>query len=178
MVSGFVAKRLRPHEVMVHSEKAGLAARLLSLCEERGITLATAESLTGGMLVARLVDVPGASAVVQGGVCTYSFDAKASLLGLDRADLDDHGAVRESVARDMASGAARVYSADLALATTGVAGPGPDPYGVAEGTAFIACSLGGAVTSRRVKADGGRAAIRAEVVDEALRLGIATLSAQ
>ena len=80
MVSGFVAKRLRPHEVMVHSEKAGLAARLLSLCEERGITLATAESLTGGMLVARLVDVPGASAVVQGGVCTYSFDAKASLL--------------------------------------------------------------------------------------------------
>lgn len=147
-----------------------LAAQVLRECEHRGLTLATAESLTGGLLVARCVDVPGASAVVKGGACTYSFDAKAALLGLDLADLEAHGAVRATVAEQMARGAARVYGADVALATTGVAGPGADGFGVAEGTAYVACDLRGTVTVRELHLTGGRAHIRAQVVDAAIAL--------
>lgn len=152
------------------------AAPLLALLEERGLTVATAESLTGGLVVARLVDVPGASTVVAGGVCTYSFEAKARILGLDRADLEARGAVRESVAVSMARAAQRIYGADVALATTGVAGPGPDPYGVPAGTAFVACAVAGSVHVRELRLTGERACVRAGVVDAALALGIEALT--
>lgn len=139
--------------------------------------MATAESLTGGLLVARLIDVPGASAVVQGGACTYSFESKASVLGLDLDNLRAHGAVRASVAGEMARGAQRVYGANIALATTGVAGPGPDPFGVAEGTAFVACAINSEVTVRELCLTGSREAIRRAVVEQALAMGIASLEA-
>lgn len=157
-------------------EELASARALLAMCEERGMSLATAESLTGGMLVARLVDVPGASRVVQGGVCTYSFEAKASILGLDLADLQARGAVRAEVASSMARAARRVYGADVAFATTGVAGPGDDDYGNPEGLAYIAVSTPSRDLVREVRLTGSRPAIRAGVVDEAIALGIEALT--
>ncbi|MCT2150883.1 CinA family protein [Dermabacter vaginalis] len=154
------------------------AHALLAACEERGLSLATAESLTGGMLVARLVDVPGASRVVQGGACTYSFEAKASLLGLDLTDLREGGAVRGEVARAMARGARRVYGADLTIATTGVAGPGSDEYGNPEGLAFVAVSGPAREIVREVRLRGTRAEIRAGVVDFAIALAIEALTSE
>lgn len=154
------------------------ARALLAACEERGLSLATAESLTGGMLVARLVDVSGASRVVQGGACTYSFEAKASLLGLDLSDLQREGAVREEVARLMVRGARRVYGADVAIATTGVAGPGSDEYGNPEGLAFVAVSALDREIVREVHLTGTRAEIRAGVVDFAIALANETLTSE
>lgn len=154
------------------------ARALLAACEERGLSLATAESLTGGMLVARLVDVPGASRVLQGGACTYSFEAKASLLGLDLSDLQREGAVREEVARLMVRGARRVYGADVAIATTGVAGPGSDEYGNPEGLAFVAVSAPDHEIVREVHLTGTRAEIRAGVVDFAIALANETLTSE
>ena len=91
----------------------------------RGLTVATAESLTGGGLVARLVDVPGASHVVRGGACTYAVDTKCSVLGVSSDRLALTGPVDEQVARQMAEGTRRLFGASMGLSTTGVAGPGP-----------------------------------------------------
>ena len=103
------------------------AARcLLSAAQERGLTLAVAESLTGGGVVSALVGVPGASAVVVGGVVAYATRIKSQLLGVDRGRLERTGPVDGEVAEQMARGVARLMGADLGLATTGVAGPGGD----------------------------------------------------
>ena len=98
---------------------------LIGQMTRRGLTVATAESLTGGGLVARMVDVPGASHVVRGGACTYAVDTKASVLGVSRARLDQTGPVDEQVARQMAEGARVLFGAAIGLSTTGVAGPAP-----------------------------------------------------
>lgn len=109
-----------------------LAASLLAGCERAGLAIATAESLTGGLLADAFVRIPGASRVFLGSAVTYDIAAKASLLGVDRGLLDREGAVHPEVARQMAVGAARLYTQPgrrgrvLGLSTTGVAGPGPD----------------------------------------------------
>jgi nicotinamide-nucleotide amidase len=103
-------------------EAAALAVRLLT---ERGETVAVAESLTGGIVVAALVGVPGASQVVRGGVVAYMTDLKATLLGVDTELLERVGAVDPDVARAMARGVGVRLGADHGLATTGVAGPDP-----------------------------------------------------
>ena len=100
---------------------------LIGQMTRRGLTVATAESLTGGGLVARMVDVPGASHVVRGGACTYAVDTKASVLGVSRARLDQTGPVDEQVARQMAEGARVLFGAAIGLSTTGVAGARPAP---------------------------------------------------
>ena len=100
-------------------------ADLIADLTQRGLTIATAESLTGGGLVARLVDVPGASHVVRGGACTYAVDTKASVLGVSESQLAATGPVNEQVARQMARGARELFRADIGVSTTGVAGPGP-----------------------------------------------------
>lgn len=102
-----------------------VAARLLAVMEGRGWTLAVAESLTGGAVCARLVDVPGASRVLRGGVTAYATDLKASLLGVDDELLAARGAVDPDVAAAMAAGVRERLGADVGLATTGVAGPDP-----------------------------------------------------
>ena len=92
---------------------------------ERSMTLACAESLTGGALCSAFVEIPGASAVLRGSVTAYAVDLKASILGVDGELLRTKGPVEERVALDMARGACGLLGADVALATTGVAGPGP-----------------------------------------------------
>ncbi|PWH06761.1 damage-inducible protein CinA [Brachybacterium endophyticum] len=114
------------------------AARIIALAAGAGLHLATAESLTAGAVVARLVDVPGASSCVVGGAACYSYDAKHRVLGVDEAELARTGAVTASIARQMALGALELYAADLAVSTTGVAGPGADERGVPAGSVRLA----------------------------------------
>lgn len=113
-----------------------LATEVVERLTCAGATVAVAESLTGGAVVASLVAVPGASAAVRGGVVAYATDLKAALLGVPPEMLDAHGPVHPDVARAMADGARTRLSADYGVATTGVAGP--DPQGEAPGTFHVA----------------------------------------
>lgn len=134
-----------------------------------GALLATAESLTGGALSARIVDVPGASRVFLGGVTTYATPLKAAILGVDPEVLDSAGPVDPRVAIAMAEGVRALMGADFGLATTGVAGPGPQD-GHPAGTVYIAIATPTMSTHRLLALSGTRAQIRARTVDRALEL--------
>ena len=101
------------------------AAEVIDLCRTAGLTLACAESLTGGLLSAELTSVPGASSVVRGGMVTYATGAKAAVLGVDGRVLDRVGPVSPQVAAQMAQLVAERFGTDIGVATTGVAGPEP-----------------------------------------------------
>jgi nicotinamide-nucleotide amidase len=115
-----------------------LEATLVRMLTERGQTLALAESCTGGMLAHRITNVPGASAVLKCGLVTYSNEAKRNFLGVSVAALEEHGAVSEAVARQMAEGARQRCGADYALSITGIAGPGGGSEAKPVGTVFMA----------------------------------------
>ena len=107
------------------------------LLKEKGMTLATAESCTGGRVAERMTALPGVSAVYRGGVVSYWTSVKADVLGVPKETLDAHGAVSEETARAMAEGARRITAADIAVSVTGVAGPDPDERGVPVGIVYI-----------------------------------------
>ena len=107
------------------------------LLKEKGMTLATAESCTGGRVAERMTALPGVSAVYRGGVVSYWTSVKADVLGVPKETLDAHGAVSEETARAMAEGARRITGADIAVSVTVVAGPDPDERGVPVGIVFI-----------------------------------------
>lgn len=135
-----------------------------------------AESLTGGAVCARLVDVPGASEVVRGGVVAYATELKATLLGVDELLLAAQGAVDPEVAEAMALGVRDRLGSTYGLATTGVAGPGPSE-GKPAGTVYVAVADADGAESLRLTLDGDRASIRAGTVEGVLaafaeRLGI------
>jgi nicotinamide-nucleotide amidase len=136
------------------------ADALVRALAERGWTVAVAESLTGGMVAACVVDVAGASRVLRGGVVAYATDLKASLLGVDGHLLAERGAVDPAVAEQMAHGVRRQLGADVGLATTGVAGPdGQDGHPPGEVHVAVATPTGVRVASLQL--DGDRAAVRA-----------------
>ncbi len=138
----------------------GVAATLVRALAARGWTVAVAESLTGGMVPACVVDGPGASRVLRGGVVAYATDLKASLLGVDAVLLAERGAVDRGVAEQRAQGVRRRLGADVGLATTGVAGPGgQDGHPPGEVHVAVATPTGVRVDSLRL--DGDRAAVRA-----------------
>lgn len=143
------------------------ASALLDLLRERGWTVAVAESLTGGQVVAALVDVPGASSAVRGGVVAYATDVKRDVLGVDAGLLAAEGAVHPEVARQMAAGVAALLRADVGIATTGVAGPDPQD-GKDVGTVCIAVRTPGGEIMQTFHFDGDRAAIRAATTSQAL----------
>jgi nicotinamide-nucleotide amidase len=145
------------------------AADVLAALGRRGWTIGTAESLTGGLLVAALVDVPGASAHVRGGIVAYATDLKQSVLGVDPGLLAAVGAVDAEVARQMAEGVRGVLGADVGVATTGVAGPDPQD-GQAVGTVFVAVATPESTVVADLAFAGSRAEIRADTVAAALRL--------
>jgi PncC family amidohydrolase len=116
---------------------ARLVGQLLST---RHLTLAVAESCTGGLIGHRLTDVPGSSAYFLGGVVAYAYDAKEHLLGVHHNTLYEHGAVSEATAREMARGVRRALSADIGLSVTGIAGPGGGMPGKPVGLTWIALS--------------------------------------
>jgi nicotinamide-nucleotide amidase len=146
-----------------------LAEDLLAACAGRGWSLAVAESLTGGLVCATLVTVPGASAVLRGGVVAYATDLKAALLSVDEALLEARGAVDPDVAVAMAVGVRTRLAADVGIATTGVAGPDPQD-GKAPGTVHVAVVTPDGVRGRELRLGGDRSAVRSATVDAALEL--------
>ncbi|WP_264031488.1 CinA family protein [Cellulosimicrobium sp. SH8] len=150
---------------------------LLAALEARGWTLATAESLTGGLLSATIVDVPGASRVLRGAVVAYATDVKRSVLGVDGDLLAAHGAVHPDVARQMAERVREVLGADVGVATTGVAGPDPQD-GQPPGTVFVAASGPRGTQVRRLHLGGERATVRAGTVAAAVDLARAVAEEQ
>jgi nicotinamide-nucleotide amidase len=151
-----------------------LAGRLAGALRARGWRIATAESCTGGMIAAACTELPGSSEWFEGGVVSYSNAAKRGLLGVGAALLDAHGAVSEPVARAMAEGVLGRLGADLAVAVTGIAGPGGGSPHKPVGTVWIAFAQridsGGVQTSaEHHRFDGDRARIRQDTVAAALQ---------
>jgi nicotinamide-nucleotide amidase len=145
---------------------------LIALLAERGLTVAVAESLTGGLLVAELIRTPGASAVVSGGVVAYNTALKHSLLGVDADLLAANGPVDPEVARQMATGVRTALAvdgraADIGISTTGVAGPAPQD-GKPVGTVFVAIAIGAEARVYPLLLSGTREDIRNAVVSESL----------
>ncbi|HEU4331486.1 MAG TPA: CinA family protein [Lapillicoccus sp.] len=132
-------------------------------------TVACAESLTGGLLVSRLIDPPGASVVVRGGVVAYATELKASVLGVDAGLLAARGAVDPDVAREMAEGVRRELGADWGVATTGVAGPDPQD-GMPVGRVYVAVAGPGGTQVQEHDLSGDRREIRDAAVGAALAL--------
>lgn len=146
-----------------------LAAEVLRLLGEAGWTLATAESLTGGLVAAALTDVPGSSQSFRGGVVSYATDLKARLLGVDGSVLAKHGAVYAPVAAAMAAGVRERLGATVGVATTGVAGPDSQD-GQPPGTVHIAVSLADDTIVRTIALSGDRDEVRRLTVERVLGL--------
>jgi PncC family amidohydrolase len=147
------------------------AARLLDRLRDEGRTLATAESLTGGLVGASLTAVPGSSDVYLGGVVSYAVSLKTAVLSVPEALIDDHGVVSEECAVAMAEGVRALTGADLAVATTGVAGPG-DQDGVPAGTVWVAVSSGADHAATGLALAGDRDDVRRGAAAAALELAL------
>jgi nicotinamide-nucleotide amidase len=147
------------------------AAELLERYRRAGRKIATAESCTGGLVAGALTDIAGSSDVVERGFVTYSNEAKAELLGVPTEILAKHGAVSAQVARAMAEGALKHSRADVAVAITGIAGPGGATAGKPVGLVYFGLAAKGAETRvERHQFSGDRAAVREASVTTALGL--------
>lgn len=147
-----------------------LAAVVVEGLRRAGLTVATAESCTGGLVAGALTEVPGASDVFSGGVVAYSAAEKRRALGVSDELIREHTVVSEPVARAMAEGVRLRVGADLGVSVTGVAGPGPDADGNPEGLVFVALSSPEGTTVRRLLVPGARRFVRALAAKCALDL--------
>ncbi len=145
-----------------------LATQAVAALETAGLTAACAESLTGGLIAGALTAVPGSSAVVRGGVVSYAAEAKRDVLGVSSRALDEAGVVSEPVARQMAEGARERLRADVAVAVTGIAGPGGAEPGKPVGTVWMAVAEAEGSAARLFCFEGDRQAVRLQTVAEAL----------
>jgi len=148
--------------------------RLVKLIEERGETLATAESLTGGLIGAALTDIPGVSAIYRGGVIVYATDLKTTLAGVPADQLAVDGPVHADTAVAMANGVRERLGATYGLATTGVAGPDPQD-GIQAGTVYVAVAAPGQTKVQRLALAGDRQAVRQGSVEAVLALAVELL---
>ncbi len=166
------AARLRQElGVAIYGEQDDdLAAIVLELCRSRALTVAVAESCTGGLLGARLTSVPGSSDVVLGGVIAYQDDVKQSLLGVSDAVLKEHGAVSEPVVRQMATAVRALIGARVGMAITGVAGPSGGTPEKPVGTVWIAAHIEDDVHVRHLRLWGDRNEIRRRAAQATLDL--------
>lgn len=155
-------------------ETVTLARAAHRLLAELGMTCATAESLTGGLIGAHLTAVPGASATYRGGVIVYATATKADTLGVPEGLLAEHGAVHPEVAAHMARGVRHLMGADVGLSVTGVAGPEPQD-GKPVGTVHAAVATPGGVFAREFRFTGDRSGIRDRTAEGALELLASTL---
>jgi nicotinamide-nucleotide amidase len=158
--------------VSEYTDLAELAASVIGECRQRHLRIATAESCTGGLVVAALTEVAGASEVVDRAFIAYSNAAKSDMLGVARGLIERDGAVSQSVARAMAEGALVHSAADLAAAITGIAGPGGGSAEKPIGLVHFAVVRRGGPTRHIVRRfpDNGRAGIRLAAAGETLRL--------
>ena len=145
-----------------------LAAEVLELARGRGVTVGTAESCTGGLVAGALTEVPGSSDVVRGGIVSYWPEVKERVLGVNPATLEGPGVVSEQCAREMAIGACRVLECDLAVSTTGIAGPSGAEPGKPVGTVCLGLRTPRGASSWTIHARGSRAEVRAAAVASAL----------
>jgi nicotinamide-nucleotide amidase len=152
---------------------ADVLPTLITTLRERGETVATAESLTGGLVVAALTSVPGSSAVVRGGVVVYATPLKTDLAGVDATALAEHGPVHPLIAEQLAEGARIACRSSWGIGLTGVAGPDPQD-GVEPGVVHLAVSGSGGTTVHTIEIEGNRHQVRAGAVRAAFDL----LSAQ
>src|SRR5579859_7221404 len=171
---GGPAPRCRPGGDAMADGVAGaaaheLAAEIIRLLTQAGDTVATAESLTGGLVAAALTDIPGSSSAFRGGVVAYATELKAQLLGVDVGMLKRHGPVHAPVAAAMAEGVRNRLGATIGISTTGVAGPGPAD-GQPAGTVHVAVSLVGDTVVRTMALQGNRDEVRRLTVERVLGL--------
>ena len=152
-----------------------LEERAVQALTARGCEITTAESCTGGMLASMLVNAAGASEIFKEGYITYSNEAKSRLLGVDAQALERYGAVSETVARQMAEGAAAAAGATAALSVTGIAGPGGGTKEKPGGLVYIGCYLDGTTTAERNLFHGSRLEIREASARRALELLLARM---
>lgn len=155
-----------------------LARAVLTACEKRGIMLATAESCTGGLIVGSLTDIAGSSSVVDRGFVTYSNEAKMQMVGVAADTLQRHGAVSSETAAEMAAGALARSRAGIALAVTGVAGPGGGSAEKPVGLVWFGLALQGRPVhaEKMIFEDQGRAFVRQETIRHALRMALTALA--
>jgi nicotinamide-nucleotide amidase len=157
---------------MIEAELQAAARRVIDACNARRLMVATAESCTGGLVVAALTEIPGSSAVVACGFVTYSDDAKHSMLGVPKELLRQYGAVSRPTAQAMAEGVLARATVDLAVAITGIAGPGggsiEKPVGLVHFAA--AARTGGRSVREKRYGDIGRAEVRHRSVGVALAM--------
>jgi nicotinamide-nucleotide amidase len=156
-------------DVVIGTDVASIQEVCFRLLKDRGLTLGTAESCTGGLIAKLLTDLPGSSQVFRGGVVSYTNQVKANVLGVPQDLLDQYGAVSPQVAEAMARGAKAVLGCDLAIATTGVAGPDSDDRGNPVGLVYLALAYedqcivkewnAGNVTRERVRRQGAQTAL-------------------
>ena len=156
-------------------ELEDLATRLLARMRARGEMIATAESCTGGLIAATLTEVPGSSDVVDRGFVTYSNAAKIDMLGIRPATLKAFGAVSEEIAAEMAAGALARSRAAVAIAVTGIAGPGGSEFKPEGRVCFGLADAGGVRTETVDFGPLGRRAVREATVDHALRMVLAAV---
>ncbi len=157
---------------LTEPEVCALAASALDAVRRASLRLATAESCTGGLVAKLITDIPGASDVFVGSVVSYSNEVKSSVLGVPEDVLRRHGAVSRETALLMADGARRVCRADIAVSTTGIAGPGGGTAEKPVGTVWVAVSCGGMRDAGLVpRTEGaGREDVRLATAEYALRL--------
>lgn len=158
-----------------------LAERVVALGTEAHLSVACAESCTGGLVCSAITDVAGSSSVLKGGVVSYAIDIKRSVLGVSPSVLDvpELGAVSSECASQMCAGVARLMNADIALSVTGIAGPGGAEPGKPVGTVFFGLWTAGTVHTERHLFEGSRTEVRTAAVARALELiceGIMQLS--
>lgn len=160
------------------NELTPLADRFLKACQAREILAATAESCTGGMIIAHLTDIAGSSAVVDRGFVTYSNEAKMDMLGVKAATLEAFGAVSSQTALEMAAGALAHSRAAIALAVTGIAGPDGGSAEKPVGLVWFGLALKdqSAISEHRIFDNRGRDFIRRETVRHALEMGLKALA--
>ncbi len=151
---------------------SSLEEAVLALLKEKGLTIGTAESCTGGLIAKRVTDIPGASASFRGGIVSYSNEVKAGVLGVPQDLLDRYGAVSAQTAQAMAEGARKALGCDIALSSTGVAGPDPDDRGNEVGTMFVAIAAPDGTYVRPLKLGGRpvRARLRTQTAHHAFDL--------
>lgn len=155
---------------------AELVARLQAACLARGISVATAESCTGGLIAQLLTDVGGSSGYFKGGVVSYADDVKTSMLGVPAEHIAAHGAVSAQVARGMAEGARSRLRVDVAVAVTGVAGPGGGSAAKPVGLTYVAVADGLGVELRRFVWTGDRSANRLATARAAIVMTLERIS--
>ena len=151
---------------------------VLQTLRQRGLHLATAESLTGGGVGQALTSVPGSSEVYKGGIVSYTNEIKQNLLHVSEKNLERFGAVSAPVALEMAKGAREALNAEVGISTTGLAGPGGDDFGNPVGTVFIACDWDGRAVCRECHFTGSRDWIRIATIDAALKLALEVASGE